>query len=185
MSIKIINKFLGQLSKRERIILYAAFGIICASVIFKYIIEPVAIRSKNITKEIETKRLKIEKGERLSLSKEQIEKDFAEIAKNLRFEGSSQQLTSLLLNKIEKLAEESGVHITNIKPQKINKIDFYQKMSVEIKLDAAISQILKFLYDLESSQDLIKIERIQISTTTSGQQSLNAIVLVSKISLLR
>lgn len=184
MALKLVNKFLKQLSKREQIALYVTIMVILGSISFKYIFEPLVARIKNLNSGLASKQLKLIKGEHLLVSKDRIEREFSEIAEDLRFEGTQEQLTSELLNKIEKLSATSRVHITNIKPQRVREFGFYQKMIVEIKLDAPISKIFKFLYDLEGSKDLIEIERIQFHTKTKESDILDAIILVSKISLL-
>lgn len=184
MSLKMVKKFLGQLSKRERIVLYLAGVIVVVSLSVSMIFDPLVKRIKELNNDLDLKQRKIQKGERLLQARERIEEEFSKIAEHLKYEGTQEQTISALLHNIEKLSASSGVHITNIKPQRVKESSFYQKMVVEIKLDASIDSIFRFLYDLEASDDFIEINRMQLSTKAQQADVLNAVIVVSKISLL-
>ncbi|MDD5005127.1 MAG: type 4a pilus biogenesis protein PilO [Candidatus Omnitrophica bacterium] len=174
-------KFL--ISKRERVLFIVAVIIISLAAVQIFIIGPIYREYSRLNQEINIKRVRLEKNRRLIKEKNVVKEDFKEYGKQLKTKGSDEKEMSSLLSEIEQIGNASGIYLSDVKPQKIKEMDFYKVMVVEIKFQATMQNLTKFIYEIQNSTLLLKVSRLQVNSKGGGSSLLEGILQVSKISL--
>ena len=176
---------IGNLSRREKAILILAVSIIALSAFSHLILSPYLKKLEVLDKEIFQQENKLNKAKRLIPRKSAVQKDFQGIVASLAVsEGMSvEQQTARILIELENLSNQAGVHLTDIKPRPIKSSGYYNEFVVEIRLEADIKEITKFIYVIQQSQELLKIEKLQLNIKSDESSSLEGFLEIHKISI--
>lgn len=175
--------FLKKLKKRERILLYLVFALIASSLIYNFILEPIVKRYCLVNQEINKSQAKLKKYRYMLSQKEKIRAQFERISESVKTEYSEEEQMALILSEIEDLSRRSSVRITQIKPQTTKDYGTYKELSAEIKAEAKIEDISRFIYNLQDSPQLLRTKKLLLNTKSADQDTLEAVILVVKIFL--
>jgi len=67
-----------------------------------------------------------------------------------------------LLSEIEKIARNASLLLKNIKPGVTKKIGLYKKYTIEIEVESEINYLVDFIYQLEKTSRLLRIEDFRL-----------------------
>jgi hypothetical protein len=151
------------LSKREQLILYSTIAVIIFSILFNFLIAPLVSRGNELNSQITYTRAKIRKYLRLLKNKERINAAYNSLSASLKFSQEKQQAIVSVLGELENLAKSSEVYITDIRPDAARSSG-RAEMAVNIRAEAGMPALLKFIYSLEKSASLMRIKKLQISS---------------------
>lgn len=171
----------SNLSQREKKLFYLTIGLITVLFIYRFIIRPVVVTWKDLNERISVSNLKFEKSQKILSLKGRIQRDYERYASSVKMSGSEEEEMAKFLTEIESLARSSSVHISGIKPLPIKKVDFYKKYVVELEAEGDIKQVSKFIYDIQNSPQLLKIDKYSLGTKGAGTNLLKCNILVSKV----
>ena len=73
--------------------------------------------------------------------------------------------------------------MTNIKPLTTKSYDNYSKFTFRITAESRMDELAKFIYDLQSSEQLLKIERMVLRAKERQADTIKAILHITKISV--
>jgi len=171
---------LSRLSKREKLILYAAAALISLAFLDRLLLRPILLKMKEIDKKIEQQKTTIKKNLRILTQKERILNEGNKYASYSIEAPSSEEEVSLLKN-IESLASESLIHLVAIKPIGSGEEEASKKYGVSLDCEAQMERIADFMYRVESSSDLLKVEKFNISQKAKESDIVKCSISVSKI----
>jgi ribosomal protein S10 len=171
----------SNLSQREKRLFYLTAGLIASLFIYRFVINPIVVNWMGLDKRIGAGGLKLEKSQKILNLKGRIQRDYERYASSVKMSGSEEEEMAKFLTEIESLARSSSVHISGIKPLPIKKVDFYKKYVVELEAEGDIKQVSKFIYDIQNSQQLLKIDKFSLGTKGAGTNLLKCNILVSKV----
>jgi len=174
---------LGKLKKRERAILYLTCILIVLSLIYNFIFEPIIKRYDLLKQEILKKQVNLQKYLYLLSQKEKIKQEFGQFSKSLKAKPQEEQEMAEVLSQIEDLSRRASVHISQIKPQGFKDFKTYKEFLVEIRAEAKIESLVQFIYDLQSPPQLLKTKKLLLNTKSTAPDTLEATLLITKISL--
>lgn len=176
--------FLTNLNKREKSIFLATILFIAFSLLYNGVFVPYFRRAAILDKEITLLENKLMKAKRLIPRKSEIEKGFQALALQNKEEGvSSEKQIARLLIEIENLSKKANVYINDIKPRPVKGADYYNEIVVEIRLEAPIKEIAQFMYDIQQSKELLKVEKFDINIKSDDSTTLEGFLEIHKISL--
>ncbi|MFH1856006.1 MAG: hypothetical protein ABH836_02100 [Candidatus Omnitrophota bacterium] len=171
----------SRLSKREKIFLYAVTVFVGAALLDKAVIMPIGQKFNQLKEDILIDEKILAKNVRI-LEQEEIvlreHKQFEDFSKPV---GSDEEEMAKFLNNIEKFARDSSVYLVDIKPRPIVQIEFYKKYIMEIDSEAEMKGLINFLYKIENSEGLIKIEKAQFNLKKTGSPVIKGIMVISKM----
>ncbi len=170
-----------KLSQREKRLFYLTISLIAILFIYRFIIKAVVVNWKDLNEKISVSSLKLEKSRKILNLKNRIQRDYEKYASSVKMAGSEEEEMAKFLTEIESLARFSSVHISGIKPLPIKKVDFYKKYVVELEAEGDIKQVSKFIYDIQNSPQLLKIDKFSLRTKGAGTNLLKCNILVSKV----
>ena len=173
-----------KLSAREKIILNAVIITVVLSLIYIILIEPLVARWNNVNSRIGLVKAKLQKSLSLMKDKSKIEAEYNNFTQKLKQSSSDEQEITIVLDELEKAARRSGLRITSMRPKPAKQKEHYRQFEVEIETESDMSSLMRFIYDIKNSPQLIKIDKLNLNTR-GGQQAviIRAAMLISKISL--
>ena len=170
-----------NISKRERKILIICVSVISASLIYNFVLEPLVAKWTDLDSRIEASGLRLRKGREIIKRRQEIAEQYKDIASFVTEQSASdEEEIALLLGEVEKLANVSGAHITDIKPRPVKEEGFYKRYVVEVESEGDISRFSKFIFEIQNSPKILKIEKLSIGMTRGGSDQLKATMIISK-----
>lgn len=174
--------FLSNLSKREKAIVLLTVSVVVLAVIYLSAVEPLLARFNKLNSEIGLKKRKLEKIYQLLGHREKIEAEYEKLVRATIKESSDEEIIASILNQMEALARSSGVQINNIRPERVKEEAGYKRLSIEVSTESNVDALFKFIYNLETSPALLKIERLQISPSRKQDGLVEATFNIVRIS---
>ena len=146
-------------------------AILCAIIILSYlsynlVIKPLKDKSENLDTQIETAINQLKKNMTLLEKTGGINNDYNEYQNNFRQTKSNEQVMSSILNEIEKVAAELKLKISDLKPKRVKKEEYFNHFSVSLTIDSDFKDIVQFLYILQRDPHLFKVEELRFDKTT-------------------
>lgn len=163
-------KILQKLTARERKILYVVFGLLILILIYHGVWIPLQNKFAELDREIFAMQMKLRKAHAFLSQKTAVMQE-AQNHSNLQQmdAGSDEEEIAKLLNFIEQQARGAGISISDLKPQPPQSDKITKRLSVELNAESSLEQLVGFIYQLEHSQQLLKVQ--QISTTNKDEKS--------------
>ena len=181
LKIQSFHKFLSRLSQREKLIFYGAVFFISATLLDRFVIDPIFSKMEELNKEIQEKESAIKRSLHILAHKDRI---LAEREKYSAFSSGlkpgEEEMTSLL-REIEKLANKSSVYLIDMKPAGLKKVATSEKYFINLNCEAQMEQLTSFIYDLESSNKLFSVERYLINPKSKESSVAKCSLYISKI----
>ncbi|MDD5584196.1 MAG: GspMb/PilO family protein [Candidatus Omnitrophica bacterium] len=171
---------LSHLNKREKSIFYAAVIVIAVTVLDRLIIAPIAFKVRSLTKEIEETEQSIETNSRILSQKDRILSESAKYASFLNSNKTEDEETTTLLKDIETLATHASVYLADMKPAAAKEAGVAKKYTVTATCEGQMDQIIDFIYNIESSNKLLVIEKYEISPKSKESSIAQASMTISK-----
>jgi ribosome-binding ATPase YchF (GTP1/OBG family) len=162
--LRVLQTFLGRLSKKEKIIFYVAASLISLLVLDRAIISPVFSKIQQLNKEIKDKQAQIKKNLRILAQKDKILTQGAKYSSFLSDSTmSDDEQVTLVLKELENLASKSQVYLVDMKPAGTKETGTSKRIMVNLNCEAQMEQLVDFMYNMENSDSLISIEKYQIT----------------------
>jgi Tfp pilus assembly protein PilO len=139
----------------------------------------------SLNRDIASLEAKLLKAAHYIKKKTAIEDDFREAIRNLKLEQgvSAEQQIARILIELENLGGLSGARISGIKPKPMKNYDFYSEFIIELRFEAQIEEAAKFIYEIQQSRELLKIEKLQLNIKSADSSLLEGYLQVRKISI--
>ena len=160
-------EILDKLTGREKAILYIVIAIAALALAYNFLIEPIYKKWVEVNQEIKLLEVKLQKAISIVKEREKIEKDYVIYAEKLKPKGSDEQEMTFMLNELETLARNSGLKIINVRPKQAQDKESYKKFSVGLETESDMSALMKFIYEVKNSQQMLKIDRLTLNTKSS------------------
>jgi general secretion pathway protein M len=178
----LLAKF-NKLNKRERYAIIAAIGVLGIFLIAQFIIGPFFSRTEQKKNMLQAKAVMVEQMRQMQAEYESLTQK-ANISKS-RYRNRQKGFT--LFSFLDRLAGEAGIkdRISYMKPsKKIEKNSPYIISSVEMKLEAiTLEQLTNYLYGVETSENMVEINKISISKKDEKEGLLTAILQVETVEI--
>lgn len=174
-------------SRRERFFVFAALATGVVFLIFTFVIDPFVESQRNIREEIPIRTRQLEKYRQFVAGKGQAHQQLRRIQEASRIaqarvlSGETASLAAANLQDILKTL--AAKHQINIKSEKVldtKSLDFFDEIFVQIEFTTMISNLARFLYDIETYPKVLMIPDCSISVNTyRGPRDVRATVVVS------
>jgi Tfp pilus assembly protein PilO len=156
-------EFLSRLSKKERRLFYIAVAVIAVVFLDRAVFRPVFNKLESFNGKISIEEKKLEKSMQILAQEPVITSEYKKFAQSIKQEQSDEETLASLLSGIEKMANSVSVFILDMKPNPVEKAEFYKKFSAKIEAEAKISNLADFIYQLENSPRLLRISDFRLT----------------------
>ena len=175
---------LNNITKREKALAIITISAVIAALAYNFLVEPLVKRWKGLADEIRGKEALLRKHSRILRGKDMIEQSHSAYIAYFQAEKlTPEEESAIALSTIEKLARGAETRITNIKPLTTKSFENYSKSTFRISLESRIGGLTKFIYDLQSSEQLLKIERLVLRAKEHEPNTIKAILNITKLSV--
>jgi len=153
----------SRISQREKYILYVSIVVIGFVFIDRVILSPVMKVLDNLDKETLIQEGELEKSVRIVNNEDSITTEYNKDVQNLKKSSSNEEEIAALSSEIEELARKTSVLIKSIKPLSTEESNLYTKYKIDIEVETEMPYLMDFIYQLEKSLQLIKVDKISLS----------------------
>lgn len=174
--------FWQTLQSRERLYIGGAGAAIVLFLIFKLTIDPLFKHSSELDRQMVTARRQLAE---LRVMQQEYQRQ-----KNVVDSINSQlkrQQNFAIVSRLEELARQTGLQqnkILSMRQAPITPSEMYNEESIEVKMDGVtLEQLVRYLYQIENSPQLLKIKRLDIKPHLDNRQLLNTTFRVSAFTL--
>ncbi|MCK5013410.1 MAG: type 4a pilus biogenesis protein PilO [Candidatus Omnitrophica bacterium] len=176
--------FWDKLSGKEKIGLSLAFAVMGIALLDRLIISPIRGRFRRIDQAIKINEKQLAHDLRNVHQKDQIEERFEKYVEYVERSGSDEEEVAKILGEIESMARQSKVYLANMKPQTPKEIDFYKEYAVEIEAEGSLSSLVTFLHQVNTSTQLLRVEKLRLNSTKKGEKTLKASMRIMRVLVL-
>ncbi len=178
--------FLKQLSRRERLILYACIIVIISAIFYSLVVEKIINTWSNLNLKIVRAEKELFKNHRLIRKEKDISDEYEKYISYMKSDPAreNEEMASSILVEIETLARKNNVTTTDIKPLGVKSIDFYKNYIFEVSAEASIEHLTKFIYDMQTSSKILIVEHLSLTAKKSGSDILHAEMRIVHASIL-
>ena len=173
-----------KLSKKEKIGLSFSFAIVSLALLDRAIVSPIRSRFQRINQAIAIGEKQLGHDLRNIRQKDQIAAEFEKYVQYVQRSGSDEEEVAKILGEIEALARQSNVYLVDMKPQTPKEVDFYKEYAVEIEAEGDMTALVRFLYQMNTSVQLLRVEKLRLNSRKSGDPVLKSSMLITKILVL-
>ena len=176
--IKRLRPFLAKLSNREKMALGIGIGFIAIFILAQVAIFPLIDARERLQRRLVSHTRSYDEIKQLRLKYLELQNR----ADNSKTQINRRQRGFTLFSFLDKLAGEVGIkeRITYMKPSTTKQQDTPYSLSlVEMKLNGiTMEQITRFLYQIETSQNMIHVQRLSLNKKEEKEGLLNVILQV-------
>jgi Tfp pilus assembly protein PilO len=173
--------FLTSLPKKDKAVLALAGGLALLGILYALVFKPFSGEWFNLGRDIRVKEAELRKGMNLLQNYEAIKSEYERYASLKRGSQSDEQLMAGMLAEIENLARKSSVSINALKPYGIKDMGLYRRFLAHVELDTTVGDLSRFLYEIQNSPKILKIENIDINARPEEKTSIKAQVVISRV----
>ena len=177
-----LPSFLTKMTLREKKIFYLAAFFVFVLFAWHGLLRPAAGKFGELSDETFVMELKVRKAKTLIRQKDDI---LAEAKKYPNLErlsaGSDEEETARLLNLIEQTARTAGVSLSDVKPETAKTDKWTKRFEVNLQAESNLEQLITFIYELEHSEQLLKIEKVESSLKDDKTSALRTQLTVVRI----
>ncbi len=179
-----IQKLLGiynRLSKRERWIFYGTALVVGILFSDRFLIGPVHTKLADMDRRIRDEETFARESLLILLKKKEVVAESEQLKKFIVKAGDPEQEMTALLKKIEGLAQEATVSLVYVKPAASREeTSGVKKYLATLECEGQMDRVMSFFYSIESSVELLQIERYAIQSKTKESSIARCEVTVSK-----
>ena len=165
-----------NLNQREKIIVYGAGVLIAAFILVQLIIVPVFERRDELQRKLSAKQQTLSEMQELRGEYQQLQQKIT--ASRNQFDRRPANFT--LFSFMDRLAGQTGIkqHVSYMKPSTTVNDDTGVTLSrVEMELQGiSLKDLTKYLYNVETSKNMVMIKRLSISRTGRESGLIDAVV---------
>ena len=181
LDVQALYKFLSNLSKREKLILYGAVFFISLTIIDRLILSPIFYKMKSLDKEIQEQESSIKNNLHILAQKDRISTESDKYASFITNSKTAEEETTSVLKEVEIMANQASVYLIDLKPIEPKTLGFYKQYSVNLNCEGQMEQIINFMYSIENAKTLLIIDRYQITPKSKESSVARCSMTVSKI----
>lgn len=172
------------LSSREKKILYITIIFMAIVLLYIFVISPVVNKWSNFQSKIGEKKIAIKKSLQVLDRANWLKKWHQSFPFNLDATEMKQDSVTKILSYIENLSKKSNLKIINISPGDIKEYEGYKFILIELTFEGKMKEIIDFLYNIESSAMMFRVDRLQVDSTPEEDKGLRVSLEIGKLMVL-
>ncbi len=163
------------LKKREMFLVYVIGGLLGVWIVSRLVFVPFHGKLVGYDRQVALEEARLRKGLALVEKKDEINKQYGKYDTYFSLHSaSSEEAVAAFLKEVEKVGRATGLQILDVKPQKDAEEDkFSRQYQINIKAEADMEQLVKFLYALYNSPLLFGVDKMVLVPKGESASTLN------------
>lgn len=172
----------NKMTPREKGLFYGACAVIFLMISDLMVLHPILSHIKVLEAEIDAKAQSIQRDMRIASFKDSIIGDYRQYEKYLDTgEKTQEEIIAGLLKKLESVASQNNIKITNVMPGELEDKPIYKIYKTTLEFEGNLKDTLVFMNTLEESDNLFQITRYLLAPKNKSGESMKANMDVSRI----
>jgi len=165
-----------KLKKNEKILASIVSIFVVAFLVQNLILLPFFGKLKAITTQVKVDEKNLTRLFYLDSQGKGIEETFENIRPYLETGKTESDMLSVIMKKIEELANECDITLLNMKPDTAREQEetFYELKKVELSIEGSQRSIIEFLYKLENSKYPLRVNRLDFKIKNRDKNLMEA-----------
>ena len=177
-----IQKFISKLSANEKKILALTAFVLLLVFVDRFFLDPAVTHLKFLQQDIQDKENSLKRYLRFLAYKNQILKEQEMLKKYYtEKELTPGEIKEIFLNKIEMLAHAANISSIRVTPSEGENKKDYAEYSANLECAGKFKDILRFMHAIDTSVELMKIGKFNLSAKKVGSDEIAVSMTVSKI----
>ena len=170
-----------EFTRREKIILAVCIVLIGMYTVVQFIVRPAREKQETMDQKIQTSERRLEKNRYVIKTAKDADEQYTTIFKMLGQSGSDDTERSAMLSAIQEIADQAGVNIANMQPQKTLNKESYKEFSVQLMIDGPWASIVEFLHHVQDQPNYFDIEEINLEKNSTSNASIRGRLILNRI----
>ena len=172
------------ISSREKTIFAFCIASVLGVLLYVLALEPILASWEKVNREIRRREIRIQKISKVIKKKEILEARLNELKKRAKLGIPKEEWETALFTSLDAMARDSGVIILNRTSHPSREHGFYQELSTDLEMECNLDTLSKFLYQMETSAQILNVETLRLNPKGRGSSKLNGQMSISTIQLL-
>jgi len=170
---KRLKKIQMVFKKKERILIYITIFIVSIFLMEKFAISSLKLKLKRLRQQVKLQEVKLKKELEMRRRKNEIDSEYKHYQSYLKTGDSDREAVGKFLKEVERIAKSSAVSIASLNPTvEPEQIEGYKKYKVNLRADVNMEQVSNFLYKVQESNLLIKVDKFSLASKNAMATSL-------------
>jgi Tfp pilus assembly protein PilO len=167
-------------NRREQLIAWVAGLLVAMLVLDQLALTPLLDRLALADEALQAQQAQLEQATRLFQNSTRARKRWKEMAGGtLRLDSSESQ--SRVLNSVRQWAQASGLTLTSLKPERAERQQDFQKITLRAAAHGSMAQVAMFLFSVEQASIPLRVTDVQITSRRDGMDDLSIKLGISTI----
>lgn len=150
-----------RLTKREQKIFIFLVIIAVAYAALQGVIKPLNEKILFVKNKIEKRKKHLDDNLRIVNKGRKREEQYNYYLNKFKQNQSNEQVMSSMLSEIEGVARSLNLRISDLKPQKAQETNYYNRFSVSLTIDSELAEIIHFIYELQNQTHLFNVDEVR------------------------
>ncbi len=181
LNLKFIHTFLSRLSKREKIVFYCTVITVILTIADRLLLSPVFQNLEMLDSQIREKEADIKRMSFILARKDMIVAESAKYVNYLSKAKNVEEEPTVILKEIETIVDNSSMYLIDLKPIGYRDVGQIKKYMVSIACEGQMENVFTFMYNIESSPQLLRIERCEMIPKSKESSIASCNLMISKI----
>jgi Tfp pilus assembly protein PilO len=171
-----------KIKNRQQFLMILTAAVVVFYAADQVVIEPLAGWWKARSKTVIELRARVKNGRQLLQREAGLRGHWSQMRTNT-LSANSSMAEQQILKAFDNWAQESGADVTGITPQWNSDSDSYQTLNCRVEVSGDLSQLSRFVYDVEKDPLAFKLESVELSARDSSGQQLTLNLQISGLVL--
>lgn len=177
-----LKELYKKFSPRERILFYGTIGAFVLMLTDLLVLGPILSQLSVLDAEIRAKAQSIQRDMRILSFKQSIYKEYHNYETYLDTgEKSQDEIIAGLLRKLETIAAQHTITITNVMPGELEDKPIYKIYKTTLDFEGALKDVVLFMNHLEESDNLFQVGRYQMEPKSKTGTQMKCSMDISRI----
>ena len=173
---------LQKLTSREKKILSVVIGLLILVTGYHGVLTPLSSKINEMDTEIFAMQMKLRKAKTFIRQGDAIREEAKKHPNLSQMDaGTDEEEIARLLNFIEQTARQVGVSLSDVKPEPVQSDKVSKRYSVELNAESNLDQLMEFVYSLEHSPQILKINKITTALKEEKSTALRSFLVVERV----
>lgn len=173
---------LNRLNPREKKIFYVVMALVVFMIGYHGVWQPILNKSASLDDEIFAAEMRLRKAKTLLRQRDDVLEEAKKYPNLAKMDaGTDEAEIAKLLNLIEQTARKTGITLADVKPEPVQSDKMTKRYRVELDAEAGLEQLMEFIYELESSPELLKIERVETAPREDNPSAMRTSLAVTRV----
>jgi len=178
----LIQKFISQLSSKEKILLYITVTVACIALFERLFLSPVSNKLKDIDTQLAEQKVRIVRNLRIVSYEDQIIEKFDALEKYFVKESKSDSdINAEFLRTIEELATQSKIKLVKSNASDMMEKDMFSEYYANLDCTGLLKDLIAFVHAINSTDSLLKVIKLDMTPKRGESNEMTASMTIVKM----